>query len=129
MVKKNYKVFIESVTKTNTFNTDVITTKTPIKTIIIQCLLVFIVSKLLFAYQYEFLMTNVFKSDASFISSWMHWWDNFWYLRIIEYGYDPKLINHAGQAAWAFFPGLPIIVKFFMIIFNSSAEYTGLIIN
>ena len=74
-------------------------------------------------------MTNIFKSDASFINTWMHWWDNFWYLRIIEYGYDPRLINHAGQAAWAFFPGLPIIVKFFMIIFNSSAEYTGLIIN
>ena len=36
-------------------------------------------------------------------------WDCLWYVGIADFGYDPHP-NHEGQAAWAFFPMLPMLL-------------------
>lgn len=96
------------------------------------CLLVFLISRFVMAYQYNIASEVLLHTHRTF-SDMMCKWDCKWYLTIVNNGYDAHIRTSGGAwkglANWAFFPLYPTLISAVTFVLGSPAILTGIILN
>lgn len=91
-------------------------------------LIIFILSKLVFAYEYSFLTSILKAEDTPVFNMLFAHWDSYWYLRIVNEGYNLSAFAPHAQASWNFWPMYPLLVKV-ITLFGANPIVGGIVLN